>query len=102
MHAREKLVQYERLEQIAGYVREMDVQEDHVGGLALDQVERLACIGGPASEVALLCERARHEIADDRIIVDDEHATARSHVRCHTECAHACKKRTSSGSTTNS
>ena len=80
----------------------MDIQEDHVGRLALDQIERFASIGGTPSGVPVLGERARHEVANDRIVVDDEHSTARSHVRGHTECAHACKKRTRVGRATDS
>jgi len=43
-----------------------------------------------------------HEIADERVVVHNEHSTAGSHVRCHTDRAHACKKRTGVTSTTNS
>src|SRR6266550_8175450 len=83
-------------ELIAGDIRQVDVEEDHIRGLALDQIERLSRIGRPASEVALLCECARHEIADDWVAVYDEHSTARSHVRCHTDRAHAARNRPSS------
>jgi hypothetical protein len=50
----------------------------------------------------VLREGARDEIAYDRVVIDDEHPTARSYVRGHTECAHACKKRTGVGRVTGS
>src|SRR2546423_11054440 len=72
----------------------MDIDEGDVGHLALDEIQRLAGIRCASGRKSVLDEGRSDQLADDRIVVDHEHSTARTHVRSHSDPAVGCKKRT--------
>lgn len=55
--------------------REIQVDDQGVGGLASEFGERLLTIRGAVNDVALAFEQQGYEAADGRLVLDDEHAS---------------------------
>jgi hypothetical protein len=79
----------------------VDIEHDDVRGLTLNEVERLADVRGATRWITVLGEGRFHEVADDRIVIDDKHSTAGTHVRSHSDPALVSKKHTQARAETN-